>query len=113
MELWSGWPRCLTDCTQATDCGGRRQDEAPSFCCRRRPPAASAFTRPQLPSGPPNAGARRHLTFGGVSPPGLRSHSRATFMNRLYVNQPSPVMKICGLAVAASRMTPTPSLYGV
>jgi hypothetical protein len=29
----------------------------------------------------------------------------------LYVNQPSPVTNVWGLAVAASRMTPTPSVY--
>lgn len=34
------------------------------------------------------------------------------FVTRLYVNQPSPVMKNCGFAVAASRMTPRPSLNG-
>lgn len=48
--------------------------------------------------------------------PGQRNspnQSCPTFDNKLYVNQPSPVTKICGLAVAVSLTRPTPSLKGV
>lgn len=38
-------------------------------------------------------------------------YNRARLLTRLCVNGPSPVIKTHGLAVIASRITPTPSLY--
>ena len=49
-------------------------------------------------------------TYFYTNYPGSVRYIWARLAARLYTNQPSPVTNVCGYAVRASRMIPSPSL---